>query len=285
MPPLLESVTPQDLKRLLELFPVRLLRSRWPGIAGTKDEICQAASTSPNAAAEIFAFANDHLGCCRQHVYVFNKPDNFEQLPATLFGVGERVTAPERSSQLYLVRSGYEVVLRDPLEEQILHFLWPIRIDVWPTVLCARFVVLEKNLGSYFDRPFYVGRRLHDEDSLVEQLSSELGVAAVDLHAGVKALWAEDFMDSGRTKFKKANSTASEAMDEDLGIKQHNPELYQQVQELPLFNTLFETRPADGQEPMVFSVDPARGYVAFPRYTEEVGETDAIINEILQRNF
>ncbi len=30
----------QNIKRLLELFPVASLRSQWPNITGTKEEIC-----------------------------------------------------------------------------------------------------------------------------------------------------------------------------------------------------------------------------------------------------
>ncbi len=34
-------------------------------------------------------------------------------------------------------------------------------------------------------------------------------------------------MDSPRAKFKKPMSLASEAMDEELGIREYNPELYE----------------------------------------------------------
>jgi len=42
-----------------------------------------------------------------------------------------------------------------------------------------------------------------------------------DLHKGVKSLWEDEFMDSPRIKFKKPMSVASEAMDEELGIRQN----------------------------------------------------------------
>ena len=145
--------------------------------------------------------------------------ENGAVFPTTLQGGGQ-VLSVEGQRALYVVRSTYSVVLRDPLEEATLDFLWPVRIEVIAGHLLVRFIVLEKNLGSYFERPYYVGDRSAEEKSVLQDVFSQIGeLPAADLHAGVKALWAEGFMDSIRTQYKKPISTASETMDEERGIK------------------------------------------------------------------
>jgi hypothetical protein len=107
---------------------------------------------------------------------------------------------------------------------------------------------------------------------------------AVDLHKGIKKLWSEDFMDSPSTGYKTAVSTAREAMDEERGIKEYNPVLYEELQESPLFSSLFQMAPDRGHKVSVMSVDASRGYIAFPRYSENAADTQFVIQKILQNN-
>jgi hypothetical protein len=45
----IETATVQDLKRLLELFPIVTLRSEWPAYKGTKEEIGSQRARSVTA--------------------------------------------------------------------------------------------------------------------------------------------------------------------------------------------------------------------------------------------
>lgn len=275
----LEAASVQDLKRLLELFPVASLRQTWPDLKGTKEEICFTASQAKDY-ERIQKFLSEQFGCCKQHVYVF-EPGAEEGFPETLGG--EAVTIGEKTSALFLLRARYEIVLRDPLEEANLDFLWPIRLEFALSGKFAllRFVVLEKTVSQYFDRPCYVAGRSIEEKDVVGEASAWVG-ARVDVHKGIKHLWGNGFMDSPSAKLKKAMSMASEIMDEELGIREHNPDLYGQVADNTLLSALFQIGDKE-QGVSVFSVQPSNGYLAFPRYSDK-GATDHVISEILKHN-
>jgi hypothetical protein len=275
----LEAAPVQDLKRLLELFPVSSLRHAWPDVKGTKEEICFTVSQAKDY-ERIAAFVSEHFSYCKQHVYAFNAPEG-GGFPETLCDEPATITQP--NSALFIVRVRYEVVLRDPLEETTLDFLWPIRLELAENGKFAlvRFVVLEKSVTPYFDRPCYVPGRSIEEKDVVAEVSEWAG-ARVDLHKGIKQLWDTGFMDSSQAKLKKALSMASETMDEELGIREHNPELYGQIVENTLLSALFAI--SDNKIGVtVFSVQPSNGYLAFLRYSEK-GGTDHVISEILRNN-
>lgn len=275
---ILTDATAQERKRLLELFPIVQIRENWPEIKNvSKDEICTAIAEA-NEENKIVAFVNGTINCCKQHVFIFDI-DNF-QLPAQIID-GERL-ASTRSTATYIARATYSVVLKDPLEETEISFLWPIQLQLADNHLIVRFVVLEKNLSTYFERPCYTGQRSIDEDSVLESIGAG-NLNKTDIHKGIKALWAAEFMDTTRTKYKKPKSLASETMDEGLGIRENNPELYETLKLSPLMNTLFIV---DDEECSVsaFLVDCTNGYLAFPQYSKLEKGTDFVIQEILKNN-
>jgi hypothetical protein len=73
-------------------------------------------------------------------------------------------------------------------------------------------------------------------------------------------------------------------MDEELGIKENDPDLYEVLVESPVFNAMFQLSPDRGHHVSVVSVDRSRGYIAFPRYSDTPGDTDFVVREILRRN-
>lgn len=76
---------------------------------------------------------------------------------------------------------------------------------------------------------------------------------------------------------------ASEAMDEELGIREHNPELFEVLADSVLLNALFTVSDQEKIGASHFSVNFTEGYFAFPSYSEE-GGTDRVITAILERN-
>jgi len=278
--PILEDASSKDLKRLLELFPIANIRQAWPDIKGTKEEACY--TIAEQADLEKFKlFINENLGCCKQHVYIFEKPVD-AMTPGTMPG-GSMVLDLGNAGALYVVRSTYTVVLRDPLDETTLDFLWPIRIDFTDDHLILRIVVLEKTVSAYFDRPCYVADRSIDEKMILSAVEA-LALKRTDLHKGIKKLWEDGFMDSPRAKYKKAISSASESMDEELGIREHNPELFETLLGSTLLNTLFVIPTDKNSTVSSLSADPSSGYLAFTSYSTEKGDTDFVIHEILRHN-
>src|ERR1700733_4094779 len=235
---ILRQASIEDRKRLLELFPVSNLRQIFESKKTKKEEICyaEAANNKPAQITRVAGFVDNHLGCCKQHVYVFAH-DGSASLPADVAD-GEKVLNVDGAHALYLSRAKYTVVLRDPLEEDTLEFLWPIRVELTKQYVIVRFVVLEKNVSSYFDRSAYVAGKSLTEETVLAGIAG--GLAPADLNRGIKKLWADGYIESTRSRFKKPYSTSSETMDEERGIKEHYPDLYAIMQEAPLYTTLFE---------------------------------------------
>ncbi len=285
----LEKSSDQDVKRLLELFPASRLKIQWPDLKGTKEEICFVVANQRKS-DEVKQFLYENLSCCRQHIYVFSHSTPLNSLPNFAIPDGEDIYRIKESNHVnvfYLIRLQYSVVLREPLEETTLEFLWPVRFDFTENHLIVRFVILERNIGTYFSgRPCYMERRSTDEKTVLQIIRDEAQDTfhPTDLHKGVKQLWDDGFMDSPKAQYKKTISTASEAMDEERGIKEHNPEVYEILTDSVLLNTLFVIPQKDGFSVSGFSMEPAKGYINFPRYTENIGDTDHVVSEILRHN-
>jgi len=287
--PILRTASVQDLKRLLELYPVSSLRERWSGIAGTKDELCLEVAGKRNL-KDIAEFVNDYLSCCKQHIYVYSHRLRLNSLPTVGIPDGELLdtkSEPERVHLLYLIRVGFKIIVRDPPEEATVEFLLPVRLDVTREHLIVRIVVLEKDIGSYVDGRGYntIGRSI-DENGILLAVERAFGGALVttDLHKGVKKLWHDDFMDATRAQYKKPKSTDATIMDKSKGIKKTDSELYALLRTLTLFKTLFEVTATNESSVSAFSVDPGNGYIGFPRYSDNRGDTDHVVDEILKHN-
>jgi len=275
--PILPDATVQDRKRLLELFPVAVFRETHSDIKGTKEEICYALATQFTP-EEMATFVRTHFGRCKQHVYIFDRPAGPVNLPNVTGG--DNVSS-DANHALYIVKTTYEIILKDPAEEAELEFLWPVLVQIKEHNIVVRFVALEKDVASYFQRKCWVAGRTVDEKNVLDDL--HLG-SPTDIHKGIKTLWDEEFMDSPRTRYKKPNSLASEAMDEELGIKEHNPELYETLLDSVILNTLFVIEEDQKCGTSAFLANCQNGFLAFPRYSDAERNTDFVIDEILRRN-
>jgi hypothetical protein len=277
------SSSEQDLVRLLDLFPVKCLKEAWPDKKGTKEEICKELA-GERELERIAKFLDDYFNFCKQHVHVFKVDSATIPNSAGAAKLIRKATGAEPHG-LYTARVKYTVVLRDPFQETTVDFLWPLRIDIiGKQQLLLRFVVLEKDIGTRVNRPVIRADRSLDEPDIIEPLQQELDFAGLDLNKGVKKLWSTDYMDARRTNYKKPNSTAWEAMDEARGIKKDNPELYALLMRSPLYDTLFIIPATENRKEVALWIDPTRGTIRFPRYAENMGDTDNVIREILKKN-
>jgi hypothetical protein len=288
----MEQFTSQNIKRLLELYPVTSLREQWPNVSGTKEEICFEIAEKRNR-REIVKFTDEYLSCCKQHVYIYSHNGRTKNIPEIAIPGAEMILSSSDEFNLhrflFILTLDYNLVLRDPVEETSLTFLWPVRLDITTEFLIVRFVILEKNVSSYFDgRSYYLDRKSTEEEailrSITEQTIGTLQPKVVDLHKGIKKLWDTDFIDSSRARFKKPYSTTLEAMDEKRGIKEYSPDLYELVADSPLFNTLFQVIDQGDISVSTFSVDPMKGFITFNRYSDRKGDTDYVVRKILKHN-
>ncbi len=279
---LLHDASKTDLKRLLGTFPVTALKAGWPSVKGTKEEICFAAAEERDP-DKIISFMETNFARCRQHVYIFSAPEGMMGDPGAAVPDAEVLSVDGGGRSMILTTASFDIFLKDPSEEAIVEFLWPMRFEKLYNFLVFSLIILERNPCIYFDRDCFKLSRSIDERGIVKNIES-LGYLRADLHRGVKTLWEENFMDSHRTNFKKPKSTAMEAMDQELGIKEHNPTLYEELQSATLFTTLFQVSPGSDCCVDEFHVDPSGGYIAFPRYTEGAGDADYVVQELLKKN-
>ena len=279
---MIETATIEELERLLVLFPVRVLRDEWAHIEGTKDDLCREVTQSFDK-GEIIEFVDKNFLRCKQHVYIYEAPE-LESLPETIAGGGIQELC-DGVEALYLSRLTHRVLLWDDVIEKEISFLWPVHIRLANEHLVVRFITLEKNLQTYLGQRYSPRSRSVKEEDILDGLASTLGLAISDLHAGVKALWASDFFDAFRVRFKSPHSTTTEEMDEEMGIKQHNPQLYALIRDAELFRTHFKVMPRDGVAQCVGTVitEPSKGHLSFTSYSEAGDEdTGFVVDEIIR---
>jgi hypothetical protein len=266
---------------LLELFPVASLRKAFD-IKGSKDEIAQAVASSSRAqqVREIADFVDENLPSCKQHVYVFSH-DGSAVLPADV-PHGEQVKA-EKDHALYVARVKYTVVRLEPLKYDSIEFLWPIRIDLHPRYLLLRFVVLEKNVASHFQQEVVVRGKSLSEETVIAGILADGTVGRADLNRGIKSLWQADRIDATRIRYKKPGSIVTQSMDEQKGLKQVDPEAYQELRKLPLHQSVLIPY-RDFSEVGAFTADPTSGFIGFTKYFKEGESGDELIGQILKNN-
>lgn len=274
----LGDASEDERERLLGLFPVANLRASFG--AGSKEDICvrEAATATRAQISAVERFVAHHVGCCRQHVYVFDTAGR-ARLPGGIID-GARIASSSGSWGCYLVRATFTVTILEPLSQDTMTLLWPIKIDIHDGFFVVRFVILEKDVAALFgDNARITGKSLTEEDILARIAG---GFGPCDFNTGVKELWRTDFHDCIQIKFKKAHSMSSEAMDERKGIKQHYPAVYSQIRNDPIYASSFKildpTIALEG-----YFANPSNGMLGFPKYSP-LGATDAVIRKILENN-
>lgn len=269
-----------EIRRLLELFPVATLRDQFPD-RGDKEEVADAVAKRGEH-HRIAEFVARNFSQCRQHVYVLGKSQLGITLPIAFGGVDELIKDPAGRT-IYLSEVEYTVYVKDPYDAVHAKFLWPIRVEERGDQRVVSFVVLERDPKPIANRAVITAVRHLDEKTVVRALG-DLGFAYIDINKGVKDLWANAFMDAFMIKFKRPFSTATEKMDEELGIRSHNPQLFEDVMKLPLFDSLFRIHPSKGSTVSSFHVNPTTGRISFPIYTEVAGDCDDLVRKILEAN-
>lgn len=271
------------------MFPVKILKDRWSGAKGTKDAVCSTIAADAKW-SEIIDFVDRYFGCCKQHVHVLKQDSPIRKLPTAGTSSGERVLErieKNHGSGLYFFWAEFTAVMTEPYEKTTLKFIWPLRLDFDKDAVLVRLVILEKNLKAHLkDRDFVAAQKVTDEENIVGSVIGglECHVSGIDLHKGIKKLWQQDVIDCIRVRHKEPYSLNITIMDEERGIRETNPELYQTLLKSSLISATFRVKSTKLSDVSHFAVEPSKGYLAFPRYTEHEGDTDNVVREILKHN-
>jgi len=279
---LMESASSDQLRRLLELFPSSMIKEEWPGVKGQKKaDACEViANTGDAERIKVFMMAS--FAHCRQHVLLLTRGNGNADLMAA-FPASQPIGSMPGGVFYHLSVVPYTVYLLNPMEETRVNVLWPLRIELREDVTVVRSVVLERDPGNYSGRPLIKANREFDEKNLPNDLA-KLGLQPLDINKGVKALWTSKFMDAFRVSFKKKNSTSTEVMDEEVGLRENAPEIFNELTSKPLLNTNFRPDPSIESAIGIFQINATMGRLGFTSYTDNPGDSDAIIEAILANN-
>ena len=277
------------LERLLGLFSVQKLALHFGSTEKTRDAIIH--SIIENFTAEnIVDFAYLYHSTTKHHVHLFeHSARDLRHLPADALGLPTLAKTENRSRRwFYLLDLPFTVYLRDPLETTETVFPWPIKIICDREFLEVDFTIMEKRMAARFDPDRLIKVvRGHDESTIREQLLPRLELPELrplDFNRGIKSLWNDRIIDAPSVQFKKARSTAREAMDGEYLIRRDAPEVYQELVDKPLFKTSFKWVEGDGLSIDHFAVDPSEGIVTFGTFSDLERGAEHVVREILRRN-
>jgi hypothetical protein len=285
---LINEASRVELSRLLNLYPVHALRVHW-AFKGKKDEIIDQIIRQADW-RKIKEFLDAYLTCCKQHVYLFSHENDPAELPRFRIPDAEKehdVSEGTTRRVLYVAKLEYRVIFTDPLREETLTFLWPLRMDFTSKNLVIRFITMEKDLSTYVKEPSKTVSRSLTESKVLDHLQQSLNLTRLNINRGLKHLWDADRIDGLLAKFQKSESTQTETMHGTKGLKQTYPNLYREVKNAPLSSVVFKTLQKEGDKPTgvsSFSADASRGSLSFYTYTEQAGDTVSLVDEIIRHN-
>ena len=282
------------LKRLLKLFPVKALKDNFPTDLKTQDEIISEIAIPQNS-APIFNFVGENFSLTKQHIHIYNHNmgDNYKNIDATFLPHKPYKNAKSKTeiSFFYFYDLPFSVYITDPFEKTEIKFYWPFKVTLDKKHLYIQFVILEKNINSYFpdDRKVVFSEKSIEEEKIVEGIVNHLNVknriTICDLNKGIKKMWDQDLVDSKYVKYKKSKSTTTEAMDETYTVKKQYPLIYKELINAPLNKTIFQfIDDANDEYCEHFSIDPSEGKISIPTFPKNVIHIDNVVRKIIQLN-
>lgn len=294
----------EDLKRLLDLFPARVLSDYWSGVSSmTKDETTEHVANNVSA-NQVFDFAFDKLDCCKLYVLVLEHGVS-GSLPSSMLNDPLQINTGGQSKSVTLVKSDtsseeylyifdqiYNVWFDSIAGSKKAKFLWPLRVRRYDDCFIIQMTKLSKAIQTYFpNRDVVTHRRNYTRNNLSTLVVNYLGqggfsITRADLHRGIKALWAQDVIDAFESQFKTSYSVAREVLDENTLIKRDVPQLYNEVKNKPLYDASFQLlNPSNhGLSLEGFRVKPSEGELEFPRFTNNAREVDYVVEKVIDNN-
>ena len=285
---MLAEAKPLSLGRLLALYPVSALREKWHEHQKKADILAWAAENA--AQKEIKPFLDEYFGCCKQHIHLFTHQNDIGDLPNFRLPDAEKISEIFEDGirrLLYIAEVEFHVVYTNPLGEDRIKFLWPIRLEFIRRILIVRFVMMEKDVRTYFGEGVSrtVGRSLSETDVNTHLGNVLTELEPLDINKGIKHLWEKDRIDGLKIRYRKAKSMSTETMDAGAGVKRTYPDLYKEIVKRPLFDSTFKTIGEDENvDDVTFRSDPSFGYLGFSTYTDRCDGRDKFVSEILRNN-
>ncbi|PRY10328.1 hypothetical protein CLV24_11456 [Pontibacter ummariensis] len=279
-------------RRLLKLFPVKLLKEEFQVTASTQPELIDTLVYG-NTDHTLREFAFDKIDCTKQHVYIYTLNRAFDSGSFSARDFPIEVLRSVRTSNGWVLhclpKITHNVVLIEPFETRTIDFYQPIKITLDGNRLILQFTILEKNLKAHFERNRCVySKRMLEESAIKDEILNHFGrnyqVDVCDMNRGVKYLWDNGLLDGKALKFKRAKSTATVTMDEEETYKEVYPEEYRETMKDPLHRTVLKYKVQDDELCDLFTIDPSKGEISFNKYPLTANQIQNVISKILANN-
>lgn len=281
------------LIRLLELFPVKLVKDFSGSKKGADDLAEDVVANHAPKTIENFAF--DSINNTRQHIHIFNLDKKYVYNKITAANCPLKFVKEISSTQHSCQFACYSIVefkgvLLNPSEDVTIKFYQPFLVTLRDKHLIIQATMLEKNISSYIHktRRFLLASKKNVEEESVELIrfffEPPYEVTLCDLNKGIKKLWHDKIIDARKTQSKKGKSVSMETMDEDFTLREQYPEAYEEVIKRPLHKHIFQYMLPDDQIINHFTVDPIDGKIHIPLFPKNPLQVETVINKILSGN-
>lgn len=282
-------------ERLLKLFPVKVVKDQFDPDATVQAEMLPEIAANHSAQA-IKDFVIDKIGLTKQHNYFFRLGSKFDR---SKFPIGElpmQVISELHQDGNYIFFClpvvEYDLAILPAGDQFTLQLYQPTRIVVRDKDLVIQATILERSASSYVDVPndqkvFEVKRRNTEEVFIQDTIAvfrQNTTVAICDFNKGIKALWDGNTIDATSVSYRNDKAMTTQAMDENMTVKEHMPETYKDIVNRPLSRTIFRPKIEKDKFSRNFAVDPSKGILRTSTYPEDPAQTWNIINEILRNN-
>jgi hypothetical protein len=279
------------LKRLLSLFPIKLLKEYFKETGNSEDVIESITGSKTRPALIDFVFSN--YSSTRQNIYIFDLDKNFNRavIDATFpLTIEKENLIGNEYTFLCLPQTEFSVYLSNPTDKDDLYFLQPVHIIIDKKSLVFIFTKLEKNVHTYFPEVREAKRAsvVNDEENTLKKLLSFFGlhytVTPTNFNKGIKTLWDKDDIDCYKIQWRNPHSTSTVTMDGTLTYKQKYPVDYNKIVLTQLSKSVWKYLLTDDYLCDGFTADPSIGEISITKFPKLPNQVKNVITKILTNN-
>lgn len=279
--------------RLLNIFPAFLLKNHFEVANQHKNHVIREILKTRKD-TEVLDFVIKSLNYTKQHVYLYELTSGRPDLSMPIMGGVEPISSDGKdgiSTVKYFLERNSDIIDTSDFKPGVFINYWPVSICYSKKMIMVKITTMEHKIEEYDGvKIIDLKNKLSEADlkaGIVQDLiDSGLTFRPIDLNKGIKFLWENDLVDAKYGRYRRANSTSIEVMNENYTLKKAMPELYKEMMQSPLEKNIFAHE--DGYDennlPSHFTVEPESGIVSFTLYPPALDANDNVLNLILANN-
>lgn len=284
-------MTPDDKKKLISLFPHSYLKDQFSTKAN-KEDIAEAKASLPDS--DIKELFHADFENCKHHTYILDAGSPITQLPNfEILNVSPEANQLHHpvNEALYFIPVTFVAIFltnNGPVNERI-NFQIPVKVTFSGQYVIVKTVLMSKKAEFYARRKngFIKSVRTIHEFEIVDSVKKSFGAGLVlnnlDIHRGVKAIWARGDIDSPAANFKYDCESTKSVLDKGKYLRADRVNRYNEIVQSTMGVTLFHGF-NDNIIPSVFATNPSTGMIYFSSYPNCPTLASNVITEIISAN-